>query len=68
MRDFGTVVFAALVEAAQAAYQWEVVDTEMEILLIGPGKEYADSADWREERITEWIEEAIDKLERRKEP
>ena len=38
---------------ANRAYQSEVVDTLMEELIIGPGKEYFDRDDW----IDEWFRE-----------
>ena len=48
----------ALVIAAEEAYGNEMVDTAMDVLSIGPGKEWEDRASWIEDRIELWLEEA----------
>ncbi len=48
----------ALRMAAEAAYQAEVVDTDMQAMLIGPGNEYADKEDWIVQRMQEWLDTA----------
>lgn len=48
----------ALYIAAKAAYQSEVVDTEMVELLIGKDNDFATPEEWIETRVTEWLEEA----------
>jgi hypothetical protein len=47
-----------LLEGVLEAYHNEVVATEMEDLIIGKKKEYADEADWCLMKVTEWIDAA----------
>jgi hypothetical protein len=45
-----------VLEAANDAYESEVIQTEMEDLLIGPDLEFADKDDWIEYKLREWLE------------
>ena len=44
--------------AAMEMYDIEVRSTEMEPLIIGTNKDYADIKDWCDCKINEWIETA----------
>lgn len=46
-------------EAAEEAWQNEVIDTLNYHNIIGKGKEYADKKDWIETKLAEWEEEAL---------
>jgi hypothetical protein len=52
------VLRGALFLAANEAYKSEVVQTEMESLTVGDGKEYEDRYDWIKQRREYWISEA----------
>ena len=39
-------LFLVIKRIQEYAYKAEVIDTEMEDLIIGDGKEYADKQDW----------------------
>lgn len=47
-----------LLIAAQSAYDSDVVQTGMEDLIIGEGKEYADKEDWLESQMESWLARA----------
>jgi hypothetical protein len=49
----------ALFLAANEAYQSEIVQTEMEKLTVGTGKEYEDRYEWIKQRREYWISEAV---------
>ena len=49
---------AALFIAAKAAYDNEVVDTQMVDSMIGKDCDFATREEWIEARVTEWLEEA----------
>ena len=46
---------AAIKVAAEEVYQNEIVDTNMEELNIGKGKEFVDKEDWIKTKIENWM-------------
>lgn len=46
-------------------YKSEIVDTDMESLIIGPGKEYKSREDWMGQKLIEWSQEAKRRAEER---
>lgn len=49
---------AALFIAAKAAYQDEVIDTDMEDSTVGEGGDFETKEEWIQARVDEWLEEA----------
>ena len=57
-----------IMRAAAEAYRNEIIDTQMECDVIGPGKEYPTKEDWIDDRINEWLfpDEEYQELKRAK--
>jgi len=59
---------AVIIHAANLYYVDQVVDTEMEEALVGPGLEWESKESWVECTIKEWFEDTAEKIIPVKEP